>query len=292
MRTLQHTGEQLHPRIQSVSGTCRSVQATLQPGRPLLEQIRNVLLAHGTEYGFAEIYRGSYEPVVYCVPAEGDGVERAVGFSDQRDGGKVSFAMGSVTIGKRFGDPFLHCHSFWLDDAAQARGGHLFPETLIGSAGFTATIYPLNGVQWHSADDTETNMPVFTPSKVEAADSSSEDASESTDVIISRVLPNEDITEAAIQVLETAEWESATVKAGLGSLIGATFVDTQTGTRHAPGPGTEVIALSGVLEHANGEWSARLSCTLVDCDGIIHTGELVRGDNPVAITFELTLLRM
>nr|WP_243752531.1 PPC domain-containing DNA-binding protein [Leucobacter ruminantium] len=113
------------------------------------------------------------------------------------------------------------------------------------------------------------------------------------DTVIARVLPGEDITEALLEVCREAGFERATVRAGLGSFVGATFVDRASGEhRTADGPATEVIALIGDVRTVDGEPETRLSCTLVDRHGVVHAGELVPGENPVAATFELTVQRI
>lgn len=289
MRLLQHTGTPLQPRIASVPARCSLAHVSLRPRQPLLPQLLEVLTGMGSTSGFAELYSGSLDPVVYCVPREGD-AERAVGFSEERRAPNVAFVAGSATIGTRFGEPFLHCHSFWIDAAGHRRGGHVFPDTVVGST-VSAAVFGLHGAEWRSADDPETNMPVFTP--YEGETTMPQNDLSLAEIIVSRILPNQDITQAATEICERAGWDGAIIRAGLGSLIGGAFIDPATGERHdAPGPGTEVISLVGHLARAGAGWSGRLSCTLVDREGEIHAGELIPGENPVAVTFELTLLRV
>lgn len=111
--------------------------------------------------------------------------------------------------------------------------------------------------------------------------------------VIARVLPNIDITDAVLRVCREAGYETASVRAGLGSFVGATFIDRATGQiRLADGPATEVIALVGDVRTIGGELAVRLTATLVDRHGVIHAGELVPGENLVAATFELTIQRI
>ncbi|QIM15320.1 DNA-binding protein [Leucobacter insecticola] len=114
-----------------------------------------------------------------------------------------------------------------------------------------------------------------------------------TDTVIARVLPNVDITEALLKVCHEAGYEHASVRAGLGSFVGAVFVDRSSGEQiRVDGPATEVVALIGDVHTVDGQTRARLSCTLVDRHGTIHAGELVPGENLVAATFELTVQRL
>jgi hypothetical protein len=74
---------------------------------------------------------------------------------------------------------------------------------------------------------------------------------------------------------------NAIVRGSLGSLIGAHFTNGTSVEDHA----TEVLVRSGHVH--NGE--AILDMMVVDMRGHVHEGRLVRGDNPVCITFELVL---
>jgi hypothetical protein len=74
---------------------------------------------------------------------------------------------------------------------------------------------------------------------------------------------------------------SAIVRGSLGSLIGAHFTDGARVEDHA----TEVLVQSGHVH--NGE--AVMDMLVVDMEGHVRQGRLVRGDNPVCITFELVL---
>lgn len=112
--------------------------------------------------------------------------------------------------------------------------------------------------------------------------------------VVARVLPGEDITEAIIKTSKASGFESVSVRAGIGSLVGGEFINTATGETHqVDGPGTEVIALIGHISDLSSEQpEVRLSCTMVDRHGVVHAGELIAGSNPVAVTFELVLQEM
>ena len=71
------------------------------------------------------------------------------------------------------------------------------------------------------------------------------------------------------------------MRGSLGSLIGARFADGSQVNDHA----NEVLVRSGHLH----EGIAVLDMLVVDMAGHVHEGRLIRGDNPVCITFELVL---
>ena len=79
---------------------------------------------------------------------------------------------------------------------------------------------------------------------------------------------------------------SAILCASLGSLVGALFEDGGTVEDIA----TEMLVVAGRVEpDGDGTPRARLDIALADTSGRIHAGRLVRGSNPVCITFELML---
>ena len=73
---------------------------------------------------------------------------------------------------------------------------------------------------------------------------------------------------------------------GIGSLNGVRFTDGTSVASHA----TEVSIREGWAEHRDGEMRASLSIDVVDMQGGIFSGTLVRGDNPVCVTFELVIV--
>ena len=71
------------------------------------------------------------------------------------------------------------------------------------------------------------------------------------------------------------------MRGSLGSLIGARFTDGRTRRRLRNGSaGARGVLRDGVAE---------LEMLVADMQGNVHEGLLVRGDNPVLITFDLVL---
>lgn len=289
MQPLVHPGQSGQQRIISVSVRTKSAVADLRPGRTLAEQLHETLAALGSDSGFAEIHGGEYSPLSYCVPdvaTEG----KALSFSDTRQHDRAHLIYGSITLGLREDAPYMHSHCFWQSPAGTLEGGHVWLDTESGDPPPFAVVTAVYGAQWRSTTDPETRMPVFTP--VERSTMQDSDTGE-TGTIIARVLPNIDITDALLQVCRDAGFTRATVRAGLGSFVGATFVDRASGEHIVvDGPATEVIALIGDVGTRDGALVARLSATVVDRHGVIRAGELVPGENPIAATFELTVQRV
>jgi predicted DNA-binding protein with PD1-like motif len=103
-------------------------------------------------------------------------------------------------------------------------------------------------------------------------------------VLLARVRPNEDISLAIEEICSRHGIESADVY-GIGSLNEVRFADGTRVDSHA----TEVLIRQGSVRSAGSRPRARLSIDVVDMEGAIFSGELVHGDNPVCVTFELVI---
>lgn len=295
MQPLVHPGPRTEHRIISVPVRTRSVVCELEPGVPLVDQLHGALAELGADSGYAELSGGDYAPLSYCVPDVAT-AEKALSFSETRGRPVAHLVYGSVTLGLRDGERFMHSHCCWQAPGGALEGGHLWLETETGVPPF-ALVTAVYGAQWTSATDPETLMPVFTPTErsvlMGEQQSTDQQILDAPDTVVARVLPNEDITDAVLTVCRQYGFTRAAVRAGLGSFAGATFVDRASGEiRSVDGPATEVIALIGDVRTVDGALAVRLSSTLVDRHGVIHAGELVAGENLVAATFELTVQRL
>ncbi len=290
--SLDHRGPQGWPRVQAVRSRAVPVLRQLRPGERLADELLRLCAETGAEAGFAELFGGSLAPLHYCVP-DGPDEERCVSFSEERVTAHGDLLLGSATIGRRQGKPFVHAHLHWTDEQGRPLGGHIWPDTVVGSPAPTAAVFGLPDAAWTSRDDPETSMPTFTPS---VPDRPQEDTmtdlripdsrpGQAPPVTVARLLPNQDITEAVVGACREAGIRRAVVRAGLGSLIGARFRRPDGSVAEVDGPGTEVISLTGFVEPTG----AQLTCTLVDRHGQVCSGLLIPGQNPVAVTFELTL---
>ncbi|MBF4458902.1 MULTISPECIES: PCC domain-containing protein [unclassified Pseudoclavibacter] len=285
MKTLTHPGPATQPRIRAVRARSRGELRTLTPGALLQEELTELAHELGEGSAYFELHGGLFTPVSYCTPGPST-EERAMSFSSERGAATAHLVYGSGTVGYRHGAPFVHSHCLWMLPDGSLRGGHLWPETRSGVTAPTALFYGVQGATWVSSDDDETRMPVFTAYEEEEAMAESP----TIETTIARILPGEDITLTVERVAREAGYQRAAVRGGLGSLVGGQLIDPRNGLeRSVEGPGTEVVALVGSVEPTAVGPRARLSCTMVDLHGELHAGELVRGSNAVAVTFELIL---
>lgn len=107
-------------------------------------------------------------------------------------------------------------------------------------------------------------------------------------LVVARLKPNEDVIDSAEALCASHGITCAVVRGGLGSLIdGDLRYHGEHGDRiiHVPGPGIEILSLSG--EVIAGQ--SHLQAVLADADGKLFAGCLQRGRNLSFITVELTL---
>lgn len=289
-----HPGPLQQKRLQTVKGTSTTTINRLPGGGRLVDELHSLLAASGHHSGVAEILGGSLSPISYCVPADGRS-GRAVSYSETCTGEYAQVIFGTAVLGRRNGEPFMHCHCIWRRPDGTLAAGHLWPETHTVDPAPSVALISLDGIELTSADCTETLLPVFTPRAEFGGQAMNSDTAHPTyRTIVARVLPNEDITDAVVRICSDNGFSTATVRGGTGSLIGALFEPNNGGPpRKVDGPATEVVTLVGHLEtDEHGQSIVHLSCTLVDKYGTVHAGRLVQGANPVSVTFELVVQKI
>jgi hypothetical protein len=108
----------------------------------------------------------------------------------------------------------------------------------------------------------------------------------STNALVVRVRPNQDLCLALERVCAERNIRRGLIRGGVGSLIGAVFDDGRIVEPFV----TEVFIRRGVIETGiDGSPRAEVDIGLVAHTGEIAEGRLERGQNPVLITFELVI---
>jgi predicted DNA-binding protein with PD1-like motif len=275
MRRLIQPGP-VHPeRIESFEGRSRRLEFSLQPGLSLNDALTRPLVDAGMRSAALVFAGGALGPFSYVMPGPPIDDAHVAYFSAPRSPpGETVVEIANATFGWRDGAPFVHCHGAWIEEGTHRRGGHMLPHETIIATATTVHAWALPDVAIEADLDPETNFTLFHP--VPAAK-----ATEGDRTIVARIRPNEDITSAIEAIAHRHQLSAAIVRGSLGSLIGARFADGTSVTDHA----TEVLVRSGHLH----EGTAVLDMLVVDMAGMVHEGRLVRGDNPVCITFELVL---
>jgi predicted DNA-binding protein with PD1-like motif len=282
MRRIVQPGPPARRRIQWVEVRGRAFSFPLEAGLPLLEAVRRGFAALGFAGGVLTIKGGALGPLAYVMPALSNTNEHAAFYSDTfRPAGITRLKLATMTLGQRDGAPFFHCHGLWREADGRAGGGHILPEETMVAEPFTVEAFGIEGAAFTAESDPETNFKLFgpVPSALAGAETTSR-------AFALRLRPNQDVADALEAFCRERGIMGARIRGGVGSIIGARFVDGSIvepfATELAVRSGTIVSGMDGALE-------AELDIALVDHLGGLAEGRLMRDDNPVLMTMELVL---
>src|SRR5690606_15282003 len=130
-------------------------------------------------------------------------------------------------------------HATWLDERGRLRGGHLLPDTTVGTVPIEATVRVLSDVDLVSETCAETEMPAFTPYRRTPATR--------IRAVLSGIRPGEDLCPEVAPVARRAGFDSALVRASLGSLVGARLRSGAGEPVEVDWPASEVTSLTGTV---------------------------------------------
>jgi predicted DNA-binding protein with PD1-like motif len=186
-----------------------------------------------------------------------------------------------MTLGDRDGAPFFHCHGLWLEAHGRVSGGHILPEETGVAEPFEVEAFGIDGAVFRAEADPETNFKLFGPVANEARGAATDRRA-----FVLRLRPNQDFADCLEAFCREHGIARAKVHGGVGSTIGARFVDGRVVEPFA----TELTVTSGSISPGEGGGlEAKLDIALVDYTGALAEGRLVRGDNPILMTMELVL---
>lgn len=279
-RRIAQPGPEAPQRIESAVGSLTVLDFTLEPGLTINAAIAGPLLEAGMGAAQVEISGGAFGPFTYVMPAASSDAEHAAWYSRPfSPPGTTRLERGNVTFGRKEGAPFIHCHAFWIESDGTRHGGHIMPHEAVVAAPIRARAYGSAEVETTADFDPETNFPLFTPHARTAP-------AYGPRIAFARVRPNTDLFTAVEEICRRHGFAHARLRGGVGSIIGARFCDAPPVKDYA----TEVFVTAGtVAPDAAGGLVADISLSLVGLTGVLAHGRLVRGDNPVLITFELAV---
>jgi predicted DNA-binding protein with PD1-like motif len=282
MRNIPQPGRPAPERIQWAEARGRAFTFTLEAGVPLLEAARRGFAGAGFAGGVLNIRDSALGPFAYVMPALSITGENAAFYSETfRPEGVTRLRTGAMTLGRRDGAPFFHCHALWTEADGRAGGGHILPEETIVAEPFAVEAFGLDGAVFTAEPDPETNFKLFGP--VPSASTRVETTSRAYAL---RLRPNQDFAGAIEAFCGERGITNAKLHGGVGSIIGARFADGRSVEPFA----TEMAVRSGMIAaDAGGMPEATLDVALVDYTGGLAMGRLIRGDNPVLMTMELVL---
>src|SRR5215212_4877195 len=269
-------------RIESLEGRGQALELSLEPGLNLIEAIARPLLAAGFEGAAVRFEGGSLKPFTYLIPAASTDSRYAAYYSEPfTPAGETRLEVANVTVGRRDGQPFLHCHGLWIEADGRRRGGHPIPDQTFVASSPKVQAWAFSDVALRSEFDPETNFTLFHPVPVDRPP-----LCDGARTVAARIRPNEDVSDGVEAICRKHSFAAAIVRGSLGSIIDPVFAD---GGR-VEADTTELLVLDGVVRSdESGKLRSRLDVALVDTEGRVHEGRLTPGRNPVCITFELVI---
>lgn len=227
-----------------------------------------------------QIGGGRFEPFRYVLPAASPGGEHAAWYSATivPEGG-VTVRKATAIVGRRDGAGFVHCHGLWHEAGTEPALGHMLPAESFPAADVRVRGVGLRGAVFESRHDPETNFRLF------AAEPAQGGALDSGTALVVTLRPNQDISYALEAICRDAGIRRASIL-GIGSLNGARFENGPAMTSYA----SEFFVAEGRMEETSAGPRARLDIAIVDMDGAIFRGRLLRGENPICVTAELVLV--
>ena len=273
-----------HPeRIVSAAGLGHSFRFVVEAGVPLLEAARRGLAAQGFASGVIELGAVALGPMGYVMPGLPVSPANAAYYTQAfRPAGITRLSGGAMTMGRRDGAAFFHCHGLWQEADGKLSGGHILPEEAILAEPAEVTALGLAGLRFEAAQDDEINFKVFGP----LPDAAAAPAHAATRVIGVRLRPNQDFHAALEAVAARHGLTHARIRGGVGSIIGAQFAD---GREIVPFVTEAYVRQGEIAPGPDGRPLARIDVGLVDNTCVCSQGLLQRGVNPTLMTFELAL---
>ena len=268
---LRHPGPRAAARRLAVPADLRPVAGVLRRGGVLMAEVAALFAAAGARGGVLFLDGVTCEPFRYVLPALATDVAHAAWYSQTHaPEGPVTIATATASVGWRDGAPFLHGHGRWMVPGGEAMG-HVLPFESRLAADAEVTGFAAPGAWFEALPDAETNFTLFTPAGGDATGAG----------LLLRLCPDEDVA-TAIEAAAAAHGLARARVHGLGSICGVVFDDG----RRVDCVATEVRIDDGRL--ADGRCT--LDISVVDVAGGIHAGRLLRGQNPVGVTFEIALV--
>src|SRR5580693_4881289 len=164
MRRIEQPGAPVPERIQWVEARGRAFSFTLEAGVPLLEAARRGFAAEGFAGGTLNAKSGALGPFAYVMPALSKTGANAAFYSDTfRPAGVTRLKLAAMTLGRRDGAPFFHCHGLWTEADGRIKGGHILPEETFVAEPFEVNAFGLDGAIFTAERDAETNFKLFGP---------------------------------------------------------------------------------------------------------------------------------
>lgn len=278
-RSILHPGPPTPERYRVVGCHAHPVTLEVRPGVSVNQAIADAFADQGFDGGYVRLYNVPMKRLDFVMPAAAPDETHAAWYSKtySMPGGMIIDA--ALHMGRRDGEPFLHCHGSWQAADGTPGMGHLLPLDSEFATEVRLEALALDGAILDVQKDEETNFPLFNPVPQPRKREDS-----GLRALLCTVRPNTDISTA----IENASTEFGLREAqvyGIGSLVGADYEDGTTVTGYA----SEIFIRNGHIGPGPHGQQASLDIAMIDLTGRVSGGWLLRGKNPVCVTFELLL---
>lgn len=296
---LRHPGPRAADRRQAVAADLRPIAGRLRAGGVLMDEVAALFAATGCRGGVLFLDGVVCDPFRYVLPALAVDEDHAAFYSaTHAPEGRVRIGASTASVGRREGAAFLHCHGRWLAGGREAMG-HVLPLDCRLAADAEVTGIGSASAWFEGLHDPETNFTLFsaaggigddgtggggtgrdgTGSNRAGRDGTGRDGTEGHGCLL-RLRPEEDVV-AVVEAVAAAQGLARARVHGIGSICGVAF----EGGGRVDCVATEVRIDAGRIE----DGAARIDVSVVDTEGGIHAGRLLRGRNPVGVTFEIVI---
>ena len=276
MRSIRHPGPVSRERFFAVPCTAVPLRLTLAAGISINEAVGRAFAEAGLAGGYIRLAGASVDPMRYVIPAAAPDDTHAAWYSETfAPAGVTVIEDAGLVVGRRDGEPFLHCHGLWTPTDGERRMGHLLPLDSCLCEPVEVAAWGVAGALFDVREDEETNFRLFRAVPAEAT------RHDGPPAIACTIKPNEDIAPTIERICRENGIGDASVH-GIGSLVGATFTEGPEMTSYA----TEVLVTAGRVRAGR----CGLDIALVGMDGSIGGGRLRHDDNATCVTFELLIV--
>lgn len=145
-RTVRHPGPPDPERIVTLAGPATQLDFTLEAGLNLRDAICLPLARAGLDGGTVRFADLPVAALHFLMPALAVDDQHAAFYSAPQameEGTLIEYAC--ATVGRKDGEPFVHCHAIWRGRDGQRQGGHLMMEKTMVGASSPAQAWGLHG---------------------------------------------------------------------------------------------------------------------------------------------------
>ena len=172
MRTLSQPGAPLQPRrLLEWAVPATDLRVALAGGQDLLRGLVAALARRGVHHAAVQVLAADIARMAYLTGAEDRSGQRVATYGPPTwlDGPVTLIGANGILGPGPDGDTLLHCHAVVVDAAGRLHGGHLPPgDVRLGAGGAVALATPLRGAAFAAVYDSETNYPLFQPTRLSA----------------------------------------------------------------------------------------------------------------------------